>query len=175
MLRDVMTVLGSINSRLAAHDTRLEEMSSHEVPLSAADEQLPGMSHATVETHDAFYGMEEAVLRKVANHLRGTIPAYAVNTDDNSVDEEMTSPQPKKLQKAISSKLRPANNMVVKQIMWPHKLIYTPAGLPSVYENLSLMLFVNGYLEVLATVNEDTKGLMLSHLQELMTDEKAYG
>ena len=80
----------------------------------------------------------------------------------------------KKCQKAISNKLRIADNMVVKQIMWPHEHIYTPAGLPAVYEDLSPMLFVCGYFEVLAMVNDDTKELMLSHLQELMADGEAY-
>ena len=39
----------------------------------ATDEQLPGTSRAAVKTHDAFHGMEGAVLRKVADHLRGTM------------------------------------------------------------------------------------------------------
>ena len=37
------------------------------------------------------------------------------------------------------------------------------------------MSFVNGYLEVLAMVKDDTKELMLSHIQELMADGEAYG
>ena len=78
ILKDVITSLGSINSRVAAHDTRLDEMSAPEVPLLAADEQLPGTSNAVMETHDAFNGMEEAVRHQVAKHLRETMPAYAV-------------------------------------------------------------------------------------------------
>ena len=57
---------------------------------------------------------------------------------------------------------------------WPHELIYTQVGLPAVYEDLSAMLFVNGYLEVLAMVKDDTEELMLSHLQELMANGEAY-
>ena len=65
--------------------------------------------------------------------------------------------------------------MGLKQITWPHELIYILVGLPVVYKDLSPMLFVNGYLEVLAMLNEDIKWLMLSHLQELMADGEAYG
>ena len=53
------------------HDTRLDEMSSPEVPLRTTDEQQPGSSHdadergcprvATLEIHDAFDGMGEEV------------------------------------------------------------------------------------------------------------------
>ena len=56
------------------------------MPLPAADKQLPGMSHATMVTHDMFDGMEEAVYRKVDECQRGTMPAYAVNTDNESAD-----------------------------------------------------------------------------------------
>ena len=118
--------------------------------------------------------MEEVVCCKVADRLRGTMHAYAINTDDDLADEETTSPSHKKCHKAISGKLRTADNMVMKQITWSHELIYIPATLPAEYEALSPMLFVNGYLEVLAMVNEDIKGLMLYHLQELMADEEAY-
>ena len=62
--------MGSINARLAAHDARLNEISAPEVFLQATEEQLPGMSHATMEMRDAFKGMEDAVRRKVADRLR---------------------------------------------------------------------------------------------------------
>ena len=154
MLKDVMTALGSINSRLAAHDARLDEIASHEVLPLAADD-----------------GMEEAVHHNIANHQKGTRLVYTAQVDE----QEVTSPQPKKHQKAISSWLRTADNTVVKQITWPHELIYTQASIPALYEDLLAMSFVNGYLEVLATVKDDTKQLMLSHLQELMADREAYG
>ena len=37
------------------------------------------------------------------------------------------------------------------------------------------MMFVNGYLEVLARMVQDTKVHMLSHLQWLMADGEVYG
>ena len=89
-----------------------------------------------------------AVHCNIANRLRGTRPIYAAQVED----EEVTSPQPKKHHKAV---------------------IYTQAGFPA--EDLLPMLFVNGYLEVLAMVKDDTKELMLSHLQELMADWETYG
>ena len=64
---------------------------------------------------------------------------------------------------------------MVKQITWPYELIYTQAVLPAVYEDLSSMSFVNAYLEVLATMKDNTKELMLSHLHELMADGEAMG
>ena len=128
------------------------------------------MSQATIETCDVFDGMEEAVLHIIADYLRGTRQVYAAHIDD----DEVTSPQPKKHHRPSSVVLGQLTKLV-KQITWPHELIYTQASLPAVYEDLSPMSFVNGYLEILATVKDDTKELMLSHLQELMADGEAYG
>ena len=64
-------VFENIKSRLAAPDTRLHEMASHEVLPKTTDEPQPGTSHDAAERgcprvavlgpHDAFDGMEEAV------------------------------------------------------------------------------------------------------------------
>ena len=83
------------------------------------------------------------------------MPTAMMNMDDDSPDEQRTT-QSRKHQKAVSGKLRTADNTVVKVITWPHELIYTPACQPANYEDLSPMLFVNGYLDVLTTVDQDT-------------------
>ena len=49
------------------------------------------------------------------------------------------------------------------------------AGQSAIYEEMSSVLFVNGYLTVMAEELEEVKSHMLRHLQELMADEKAYG
>ena len=43
------------------------------------------------------------------------------------------------------------------------------------YEDLSPRMFVNGYLEVLTRVDQDTKVHMLSHLQDLIIHGEAFG
>ena len=110
------------------------------------------MSQATIETCDVFDGMEEAVLHIIADYLRGTRQVYAAHIDD----DEVTSPQPKKHHRPSSVVLGQLTKLV-KQITWPHELIYTQASLPAVYEDLSPMSFVNGYLELLVMVKDDTR------------------
>ena len=83
--------------------------------------------------------------------------------------------QPWKKHKGTSGKLRTANHIVIKQVTWLHALIYTPLGQPAIDEDLSAMSFVNGYLAVLAEENEETKPLMVSHLQEHIEDGEAHG
>ena len=107
----------------------------------------------------------------MADHLRRNRPAYLMTMDNDLADEG----KPRKWKKAVSGKLQTADNTVVNQITWPHELIYMSAGQPAVYEDLSPMMFVNGYLERLVRVDQDMRVHMLSHLQELMADGEAYG
>ena len=88
-LKDMMTAMGSINSRLAEHESRLDEIARPNVPLPAIEDQKPGMGWATLETHDVsthvqgmFNGMEEAVHLNIANRLRGTSPVYVAQVDE---------------------------------------------------------------------------------------------
>ena len=73
------------------------------------DEPQQGPSHdaaeryhprvAVLEPHDAFDSMEEEV-QQVADHMQGTMPAYIMTTDDDSADEDQTTMQSRKHQKA---------------------------------------------------------------------------
>ena len=47
-------------------------------------------------------------------------------------------------------------------------------GEPTIYEEMSAALFVNGYLMVMAGQSEAVKPIMLRHLQELVEDSDAY-
>ena len=56
--------------------------------------------------------------------------------------------------------------MVIKRVVWLHEVVYTTQGQPPVYSDMSLALFVNGYLTVLAEEAEEKKPILLQHLQE---------
>ena len=74
-----------------------------------------------------------------------------------------------------SDKVRTADSTVVKRITWPHGLVYTSVGQPAVYDQLSIPLFISGYVAVLDSVNSGVKEMMLKHLRELMADTATYG
>ena len=54
-------------------------------------------------------------------------------------------------------------------------MVFTIQCQPPVYEEMSLALFTNEYLSVLAEELNINKALMLQHLQELMADVEVYG
>ena len=64
---------------------------------------------------------------------------------------------------------------VLKQIVWPHKLVYDPSSRPAVCDDLPLPLFIQGYLDILQAEKPQQKDIMLKHLSELMADAAIYG
>ena len=38
------------------------------------------------------------------------------------------------------------DSKVLKKVTWPHELVYVATGQPAMYEDLSITLFVSGYL-----------------------------
>ena len=67
-----------------------------------------------------------------------------------------------------------ADTMVLHKITWPHELVYTTEGQPIAYDNLSVVLFVSGYLAVIEKEMDFIKPLMAQHLQELVTDTEQH-
>ena len=130
---------------------------------------------AVKDDQDQFHGMEEQVCCRIIQHLRGTQPAYLPTTDEKSESEDQAPAQPRKKYKGTSSKLRTADTTVMNQVIWPHELIYTPSGQTAVYEALSKLAFVNGYLSVLTLELKNIKARMLTDLQEVMEDGEPYG
>ena len=53
--------------------------------------------------------------------------------------------------------------------------MYTATGQPTVYEDLSVTLFVSGYLIVMETVMPAPNPNMPRHFNELMADTEVYG
>ena len=64
---------------------------------------------------------------------------------------------------------------MVHWVTWPHEVIYSPSAQPTIYDQLSSMSFVDGYLRVLSREPTHIKALMLDHFQELMEDGEHYG
>ena len=51
----------------------------------------------------------------------------------------------------------------------------TEAGQPAVYKELSVTLFMSGYLVVMETVKPALKPIFSNHLKQLMANAEVYG
>ena len=67
--------------------------------------------------------------------------------------------------------------MVMHKVQWLHELVYTIAGQSDIYDELSIVLFVDGcmYLAAMELEKQSHGPLMAHHLQELMADAEFYG
>ena len=64
---------------------------------------------------------------------------------------------------------------VLKKITWPHEVVYTSAGKPASYQDMSVPQFMYGYLLVMDSEEADIRVQMDSHLKALMSDAQLYG
>ena len=65
--------------------------------------------------------------------------------------------------------------MVLKKVTLPHELVYTTGGQLATYEELSLPLFITGYLAVMETEMPALQPVMDKHLTDLMAYTEVYG
>ena len=101
-----MKILGTITSKLADHDARLDDMAPWADILVLTTELLPGPNLATtdwdcprvavLESRDQFDGMEEQVCWRVAEHLKGAHPTYLRTSEKDSGDDEKLRLNPRK-------------------------------------------------------------------------------
>ena len=64
---------------------------------------------------------------------------------------------------------------VIHKVTWPHEVVYTSEGKPASYQELTIPLFVQGFLIVMEIEEGPVKQLMSTHLQDLMSDAQWYG
>ena len=103
-------------------------------------------------------------------------PQPAIPTDERSPEEEASAQTWRRPPKSTMGKLLTADNTVVTDVTWPHEVIFTSKGKPAVYEELSSMSFVKGYLTGMDTQSRISRSMhMNSHLQDLMEGGTVYG
>lgn len=62
-----------------------------------------------------------------------------------------------------------------KECQTETKVVYTVAGKPAAYQDISIPLFVEGYLVIMKGEEGAIRQRMASHLKELMSDAEVYG
>ena len=64
---------------------------------------------------------------------------------------------------------------MANKVVWPDEVVYTSQGQRTTHSELSVVLFVNCYVTMLAEEFEDIKAHMLQHIQGFMEDSGRYG
>ena len=90
--------------------------------------------------------MAEEVCRCVAKRMH-QLPAYSRATaEEDSMSEEEDQHAPRRKKHTNSSIDRTGASMVVNKVTWPHKVVYSLAGKPASYQDISIPQFVLGYM-----------------------------
>ena len=67
------------------------------------------------------------------------------------------------------------DSLVTKHVTWPPKVMYAADGKTAVYNEISMPLFIQGYLIVMEEEKESVRTHMSKHLKDLMLDSQLYG
>ena len=96
--------------------------------------------------------MAEGVCRRVAMRMR-QVTAYTGTTTewDTTSDDEEEQPAPRWRRPLKSGLHRTGATTVLNKVTWPYEVVYTSAGKPATYQDISIPLFVHGYLIVMAS------------------------
>ena len=96
-----------------------------------------------------------------------------MRTPDHRSDEEVNTHAPRK--RALKfGKIQTADTTVLCKITWLNEFIYTYTGQPKEYEQMSITLFMKGFLIVMAIEKQSIRPFMLQHLWDLMEDMELY-
>ena len=125
-------------------------------------------------TATAVMNISEAVRENVTCKMWPVAALDIEPTYEESMSEGEITPRPRKKQ-LKAGKLRTAKSAVIHMFTWPHELVYSALGLPTIYDNISIPLFVSGCLTVMDAKRPPVMPLMAQHLLELMMDAEMYG
>ena len=138
----VMDMLEDISGTLSAREHFVEKVRAYKVTEAAHRDQSPPLTWTTPGTKwgyptggkfqpqqaapTAVCDMSDAVMAKVASHMRWASVMDVITSDkDSDVGEEPT-PAPRKI--------RTANSSLLYKVVWPHEVMYTAAGKLVEYE-----------------------------------------
>ena len=115
--------------------------------------------------------MEERLLIQVAQRVRHPIHPSSPTLTTSRMGRRRSYKSPGDPK---SGKLRSADTTAVIQVLWPHELGFTPQGRPAIYESLSAMGFVNGYLSIMSLQTYSLRDKKAMHLQEMREDGETF-
>ena len=110
---------------------------------------------------------------KLAHRIRNTSAPFLHTDDETGSDDEGAAPRCCK-RTIKSGKLCTRDTHVGNTIKWPHEMVSSSMGQAPMYKDMSLALFLNGHLAIVAGESSVVKDTMLKHLRELFEDVEVY-
>ena len=122
-----------------------------------------------------FPDMANDVCEKLTQRLHSTSTPFLL-TDDETGSDDQGAPTPLFVAGLTSNLVRfTPDSQVVNRIKWLHEMGCSFVLQAPVYKDMSLALFLNGYLVIVAEESNSVRDILLRHLQELFEDVVVYG
>ena len=174
--------LGALTTALAAINTKVDSLTMNRAPKAATSPEQPSTSQPCAMENPPTAAssavpdpsIEEQVRIWVAQQMRESYPSFLANTNDELDGDEEEQPQVTRRYYITSGKLRTADTTAVKQVLWPNELVFTQEDRPAVYDSLSSMAFINGYLTIMSLSMGTLRDKMASHLNDMMENGKTF-
>ena len=140
-----------LTTALVATNAKLDSLTTSRISQVNTPPEKPSTSQpSSMENPSAVLdpSIKEQVQIQVAQRMRASYASFLGNTFDESDGEEEEQLQVTRRSKIPSGTLRSADTTVVKQVLWPHELVFTHQGRPAVYKSMSSIAFINRYLTI---------------------------
>ena len=93
--------------------------------------------------------MAEEVCRHLAKRMRQVTTYTGATIKGDTMSDEKKQPAPRWRRPLKSGMHQTEANRVLTKVTWPHKTVYTSAGKTAAYQDISIPLFVQGYLIIM--------------------------
>ena len=167
------TCITTNESRIACGPPPTAEMGRSRIQASTLADTPPEAGPYTTEApprpeKEGLPQVENEVRARITNRLRGAPTTYLHLEGDESDHEEPAPAAIKYSNPGVSSKLRMFDTTMIISVMWPHAVVYSPT---IVYENISSMVFIDGYITIMSRESLPIKKLMSQrHTHSLPTN-----
>ena len=154
-MKSVMALLTAMNTRMDRFERGKNGSNSASVHTVYTVPPEPTTSRSTAEEDparhqesavpDGYDDVSEEVWAHVASHIPSD-PAIFIPMDDETASGEEGALPVSRKRGLKSGKVRTMDSIITRKVVWPHEVVFTTQGQPPVYSEMSLALFVNGYL-----------------------------
>ena len=113
--------------------------------------------------------MAEKVHHHVAKRMRQLL-TYSRTTTEDYTSEKEEQPAPRWRKQMTSGMHQTGAITVVRKVNWPHKVVYTVEGKPTLYQNIAIPLFIHSYIIIKEGEEAAIKETVASRLKAFMSN-----
>ena len=174
-LEAMMWMLVDLSSRVQAMEDQQREGAVSPTVSSSTSHPIRRTRHQLSPTLELDLSEEVITSRQMVTKRMRQLPIFTGPTTDEDVTSDKVPLERWHQQPLRSRRQCTGASMVENKVTWPHQVMHFMESKPAAYEDLSISLFIKGYLIVMKWEEGAVKDKMAANLEELMADLDLYG